>query len=166
GLWEFSTNANGALHHQELAPIRELQATAHDGTAHRDVLDSALTGLEPPPDGDTALYETYLAAYHKMSQHYRHDHSNDILLLTDGHNDNPGGLELDALLEEIDSLSDPSQPIPIITIAFGPEVQHLEPLQEIAAATGGAAYMTEDPTEIGDIFLQAFSLRISEDIED
>ena len=165
GLWEFSTNVNGDLHHQELAPIRELQATADDGTEHRDVLDSALAGLEPLPDGDTALYETYLAAYQEMSQNYRPDRSNVILMLTDGDNDNPGGLELDELLEEIDGLSDPSQPIPIITIAFGPEVQHLEPLQEIAAATGGAAYMTEDPTEIGDIFLQAFSLRISEDIE-
>ena len=142
-----------------------MQATADDGTEHRDVLDSALAGLEPLPDGDTALYETYLAAYQEMSQNYRPDRSNVILMLTDGDNDNPGGLELDELLEEIDGLSDPSQPIPIITIAFGPEVQHLEPLQEIAAATGGAAYMTEDPTEIGDIFLQAFSLRISEDIE-
>ena len=166
GLWEFSTNVNGDLHHQELAPIRELQATSEDGTEHRDAIAGALSNLEPLPTGDTALYETYLAAYQEMSQSYRPDRSNVILMLTDGDNDNPGGMELDELLEEIDNLSSPSQPIPIITIAFGPDVQHLEPLQEIAAATGGAAYMTEDPTEIGDIFLQAFSLRIAEDISE
>ncbi|WP_435106521.1 substrate-binding domain-containing protein [Nocardiopsis synnemataformans] len=165
GLWEFSTNVNNDLHYQEIAPIRELQAAADDGTAHRDVLAGALASLQPLPQGDTALYETYLAAYQEMSRTYQPDRTNVILMLTDGDNDNPGGLGLDELMTQIESLASPSRPIPVITIAFGPDVQNLEPLQEIAAATGGAAYMTEDPTEIGEIFLQAFSLRISEDTE-
>ncbi|WP_026119657.1 substrate-binding and VWA domain-containing protein [Nocardiopsis ganjiahuensis] len=165
GLWEFSTNVNNNLHYQEIAPIRELQATDDAGNEHRDVIGAALQGLEPLPQGDTALYETYLAAYQEMSRTYRPDRTNVVLMLTDGDNDNPGGMELDELMEQINSLSSPSRPIPIITIAFGPDVQNLEPLQEIAAATGGAAYMTEDPTEIGEIFLQAFSLRIAEDEE-
>lgn len=163
GLWEFSTNVNNNLHYQELTPVRELQATGDDGTEHRDSIAGALSGLQPRPQGDTALYETYLAAYQEMSRTYRPDRTNVILMLTDGDNDNPGGMALDELLSQIDSMSSPSRPIPIITIAFGPDVQNLEPLQQIAAATGGAAYMTEDPTEIGDIFLQAFSLRLTED---
>ena len=136
GLWEFSTNVNNGLHHQEIAPIRELQADADGGNEHRDVLAGALSSLEPLPQGDTALYDTYLAAYQEMSNTYRPDRTNVILMLTDGDDDNPeGGLELDELLSEIDSISDPARPIPIITIAFGPDVQNLEPLQEIAAAT-------------------------------
>ncbi|WP_047871243.1 substrate-binding domain-containing protein [Nocardiopsis sp. RV163] len=166
GLWEFSTNVNNELHYQEIAPIRELQAASDDGAAHRDDLAGALASLQPLPQGDTALYETYLAAYQEMSRTYQPDRTNVILMLTDGDNDNPGGLGLDELTSQIESLASPSRPIPIITIAFGPDVQNLEPLQEIAAATGGAAYMTEDPTEIGEIFLQAFSLRISEDSEE
>lgn len=162
GLWEFSTNVNDDLHYQELAPVRELQATDESGNTHRDVIGSSLENMQPRPQGDTALYETYLAAYQEMSTNYQPDRTNVILMLTDGDNDDPGGMELEALLEQINELSSPSRPIPIITIAFGPDVQHLEPLQQIAAATGGAAYMTEDPTEIGEIFLQAFSLRIAE----
>ena len=119
--------------------------------------------MQPLPEGDTALYETYLAAYQEMSRTYRPDRTNVILMLTDGDDDNPGGMELDELMSQLESMSSPSRPIPIITIAFGPDVRNLEPLQQIAAATGGAAYMTEDPTEIGDIFLQAFSLRIVSD---
>lgn len=161
GLWQFSTNVNNNLHYQEIAPVRELQATTDDGTEHRAVLAQALASLQPLPQGDTALYDTYLAAYQEMSRTYRPDRNNVILMLTDGDNDNPGGLELDELLSQIEAIASPSRPIPIITIAFGPDVQNLEPLQEIAAATGGAAYMTEDPTEIGDIFIKAFSLRIS-----
>lgn len=161
GLWEFSTNVNGDVHHQEIVPIRELQATDDAGNEQRNVIASALQALNPLPQGDTALYETYLAAYQEMSRTYRPDRTNVILMLTDGDNDNPGGMELEELMEQIDELASPSRPIPIITIAFGPDVQNLEPLQQIAAATGGAAYMTEDPTEIGDIFLQAFSLRIA-----
>ncbi|WP_150242292.1 substrate-binding domain-containing protein [Nocardiopsis quinghaiensis] len=162
GLWKFSTNVNGDLHYQETAPIRELQATVEGDTTHRDVMANALGSLAPMPQGDTALYDTYLAAYQEMSSTYRPDRTNVVLMLTDGDNDNPDGLELDGLMSQINDIADPSRPIPIITIAFGPDVQNLEPLQEIAAATGGAAYMTEDPTEIGQIFLQAFSLRISE----
>ncbi|MFE1167006.1 substrate-binding and VWA domain-containing protein [Nocardiopsis sp. NPDC058789] len=163
GLWEFSTNVNNNLHYQEVAPIRELQATDDSGNEHRDVLGAALQGMQPLPEGDTALYETYLAAYQEMSRTYRPDRTNVILMLTDGDDDNPGGMELDELMSQLESMSSPSRPIPIITIAFGPDVRNLEPLQQIAAATGGAAYMTEDPTEIGDIFLQAFSLRIVSD---
>ncbi|MCY9782569.1 substrate-binding and VWA domain-containing protein [Nocardiopsis sp. EMB25] len=166
GLWQFSTNVNNNLHYSELAPIRELQATNEEGTPQRDVLASALSGLTPLPQGDTALYDTYLAAYQEMARTYRPDRTNVILMLTDGDDDNPGGLELDELLSQLEDVASPSRPIPIITIAFGPDVQNLEPLQQIAAATGGAAYMTEDPTEIGEIFLQAFSLRISEDEEE
>ncbi|WP_026117168.1 substrate-binding domain-containing protein [Nocardiopsis valliformis] len=163
GLWEFSTNVNNDMNYQEIAPIRELQATDEAGNEHRDVIGAAIQNLEPLPRGDTALYETYLAAYQEMSRTYRPDRTNVVLMLTDGDNDNPGGLEFDELMSQLDSLISPSRPIPIITIAFGPDVQNLEPLQEIAAATGGAAYMTEDPTEIGDIFLQAFSLRIADE---
>ncbi|CAL9418642.1 hypothetical protein SUDANB121_01823 [Nocardiopsis dassonvillei] len=163
GLWKFSTNVNNNLHYQEIAPVRELQATTDDGTEQRAVLAGALSALEPLPQGDTALYDTYLAAYQEMSRTYRPDRNNVILMLTDGDNDNPGGLELDGLLSQIEAIASPSRPIPIITIAFGPEVQNLEPLQEIAAATGGAAYMTEDPAEIADIFVKAFSLRIADD---
>ena len=161
GLWEFSTDVNGDLPHQEVVPIRELQATDEAGNDQRSVIAGALQAMEPLPQGDTALYETYLAAYQEMSRTYRPDRTNVILMLTDGDNDDPGGMELEELMEQIDELASPSRPIPIITIAFGPDVQNLEPLQQIAAATGGAAYMTEDPTEIGDIFLQAFSLRIA-----
>lgn len=163
GLWEFSTDVNDGLHHQELAPVRELQADSEGGEDHRDAIAQELDDLQPRPDGDTALYETYLAAYEEMSRTYRPDRTNVILMLTDGDNDHPGGMELQELLDGIDELSSPSRPIPIITIAFGPDVQHLEPLQEIAATTGGAAYMTEDPRDIGEIFVQAFSLRIEND---
>ncbi|GHD36710.1 hypothetical protein GCM10007147_44240 [Nocardiopsis kunsanensis] len=163
GLWEFSTDINDGLHHQELAPVRELQAAGDDGNDHRDAVAREFDSLQPRPEGDTAMYETYLAAYEEMSRTYRPDRTNVILMLTDGDNDHPGGMELEELLEGIDELSSPSRPIPIITIAFGPDVQHLEPLQEIAAATGGAAYMTEDPRNIGEIFVQAFSLRIEDE---
>ncbi|MDT0327539.1 substrate-binding and VWA domain-containing protein [Nocardiopsis lambiniae] len=162
GLWKFSTDVNNNLHYQEVAPVRELQAAADDGTEQREILAGSLASLQPLPQGDTALYETYLAAYQEMSRTYRPDRNNVILMLTDGDNDNPGGMELDELLSQIDAIASPARPIPIITIAFGPDVQNLEPLQQIAAATGGAAYMTEDPTEIGDIFIRAFSLRISD----
>ncbi|MFV2194568.1 substrate-binding domain-containing protein [Nocardiopsis sp. LOL_012] len=161
GLWQFSTDIDGDLDYEEVNPVLELQSPGEGGGTHREAISTALSGLEPLPRGDTGLYDSLLAAYKEMVDLYTPDRNNVILVLTDGDNDNPDGIDLETLLTELDAVSDPARPIPVFTIAFGPDVEHLEPLQEIGAATGGAAYMTEDPTEISDIFLKIFSHRIS-----
>ncbi len=164
GQWVFSTDLDGDTDHRELSPIRELGETV-DGQTHREAMTEELRDIEPKPDGDTGLYNTYLAAYREMSQTYKNDRVNAILMLTDGEDDTDEGISLDTLLSEIEDESSEDQPIPIMTIAFGPSIDP-EPLDKIAEATGGGSYTTEDPTEIGEIFLKAFSLRLQESGEE
>ncbi|MBV2363222.1 substrate-binding and VWA domain-containing protein [Streptomonospora nanhaiensis] len=158
GLWRFSVGINNDLDYEELLPVRELTAEV-DGGTQKDALETTLAGLQPVPDGDTGLYDTYLAAYRQMSRTYKPDRVNSILMLTDGNNDDPDSISLEELLTTLEEESSTVRPIPVFTIAFGPDIDP-EPLERIAEVTGGAAYTTEDPTEIGDIFLQAFSQRL------
>ncbi|WP_046471423.1 substrate-binding domain-containing protein [Allosalinactinospora lopnorensis] len=158
GIWEFSTDLNGKLDYRETSPIQELSSTT-DGTSHRERIADDLSRMEPKPTGDTGLYNTYLAAYREMSRSYKADQVNAILMLTDGEDDTDDGISLNQLLSTLEQESTEEQPVPIISIAFGPEVDR-EPLEQIAEATDGAAYTTDDPTEIGEIFLKAFSLRL------
>ncbi|QBI53178.1 substrate-binding and VWA domain-containing protein [Streptomonospora litoralis] len=159
GMWRFSVGINDGLDYEEMMPIRELSAEVEGGVTQKEALVSQWNSLQPVPDGDTGLYDTYLAAYRQMSRTYKADRVNAILMLTDGNNDDSESISLDKLLSTIEEESSPVRPIPVFTIAFGPDIDP-EPLQKIAEATGGASYTTEDPTEIGDIFLQAFSHRL------
>ncbi|MEY9210694.1 VWA domain-containing protein [Thermobifida halotolerans] len=160
GLWEFSVRLDGDLDHRETVPIRPLDTEVDGGTQH-EVLTAALTGLQPKPDGDTGLYDTILAAYQEMTETYRADRVNTLLVLTDGNNDDDDSISLEDLLVRLEETYLPDRPVSIIAISFGPDVDP-EPLERIAEATNGAAYATEDPTEIGEIFLSVFALRISD----
>ncbi|GAB3210172.1 substrate-binding and VWA domain-containing protein [Marinactinospora endophytica] len=160
GLWEFSVRINGDLDYRETVPIRPLDNEVEGGTQHQ-ALTTALAGIEPKPDGDTGLYDTILAAYREMSRTYKADRVNTILVLTDGNNDDEGSISLDELLTTLEEEFVPDRPVAVISIAFGPDIDP-EPLERIAQVTEGAAYSTDDPTEIGDIFLQSFALRIAD----
>ncbi|MBB4930154.1 hypothetical protein F4561_000974 [Lipingzhangella halophila] len=164
GQWVFSTDLEGDVDHRETLPVRELGEST-DGQNHREAMTAALEEMEPEPDGDTGLYNTYLAAYREMLQSYKPDRRNAILMLTDGEDDAEDGISLDELLSTLEEESSDDKPIPIISIAFGPSIDP-EPLEKIAEATGGASYTTEDPREIGEIHLKAFSLRLQEPEED
>lgn len=159
GLWEFSVALEGDQDYRETVPIRPLDAEV-DGATQHEVLTVALTGLTPKPDGDTGLYDTILAAYQELTEGYAADRVNTLLVLTDGNNDDHDSISLNELLDQLEELYQPDRPVSIIAISFGPDVDP-EPLEQIAETTRGAAYTTEDPTEIGEIFLSAFALRIS-----
>lgn len=163
GLWEFSVGLEDGRDYRELVPLRPLD-TAVNGATQHETLTAALSGLSPKPDGDTGLYDTILAAYQEMTETYAPDRVNTLLVLTDGNNDDHDSITLKELLEELSNAYQPDRPVSIIAISFGPEVDP-EPLEQIAEITRGAAYTTEDPTEIGDIFLKAFALRISNTTE-
>lgn len=158
GLWEFSVRINNDLDYRETVPMRALNADA-DGASQKDALGKALTSAEPKPDGDTGLYDSILAAHREMSRTYKTDRVNTILVLTDGNNDDADSISLKKLLSTLEEEFSPTRPVAVISIAFGPDIDP-EPLRKIAKATRGAAYSTDDPNEIGDIFLKSFALRI------
>ena len=62
-----------------------------------------------------------------------------MLLITDGKNEDENGIDLDTLLAELAKIDDPTKPVPVIMIGFGPDTD-LAAMQQIAQATKGAAY--------------------------
>jgi Ca-activated chloride channel homolog len=160
GVWEFATELDGDLGHREVMPVRRLDAEV-EGDLHRDLLFAHMAEIQPDPHGDTALYETILAGYREMQENYAPDRSNVLQIFTDGEQDNPDGdLTLDGLLESLEQERDPDRPIPVIIINFGADLD-TDPMQQVAEVTGGASYETANPEEIGQIFLEAFTLRLS-----
>ena len=150
GLWTFSTNLKGSQDWNELVGIRPL-------SGNRGELQRGLASIRPS-SGDTGLYDTMLAAYKKVQQDWEPGKVNSIVLFTDGKNEDDKGISQKALLDQLKKLRDDEQPVQVIIIGIGNEVNRAE-LKSITDVTGGGAFVTTDPSKIGEIFLQAIALR-------
>ena len=157
GLWAFSSGKAGGLPWRQLAPLVPLGSSVAGGTQRQALLAAAgrLPGLV---GGDTALYDTALAAFEQVRNTYDPAKVNTVVLLTDGQNEYPSGLDLPGLLTKLRSLADPSRPVPIITIGVGSQAD-VATLQQISAATGGKAYSVRNPADIRGVFLDAILAR-------
>ena len=150
GLWIFSTKLDGNTPYKELVPIGPL-------VSQRNQLAAALGGIQAT-HGDTGLYDTVLAAYKTVQTNWDPGKINSVILMTDGQNDNPGGLTLDQLVTELQKVADPKRPVQVVAIGIGTDVSRPE-LTRISQTTGGGVFIATDPAKIGEIFLQAIALR-------
>ncbi|MFY1672915.1 substrate-binding domain-containing protein [Plantactinospora sp. WMMB334] len=153
GLWIFSTELNGSRDYRSLVPIGPM-------SSQREELEGALGRITPKRGGDTGMYDTILAAYRAVQDEWEPGRVNSVVLMTDGKNEDADGISQATLLAELKRISDPDRPVQVIIVGIGAEVSKAE-LDPIPKVTGGAAFVTEDPAKIGDIFLQAIASRPS-----
>lgn len=158
GVRLFSTNLDGTRDWREIVPIGPLNAKIN-GEPRRRVIGDRLAAATPKPDGGTGLYDSILDAYRTMVRSYQPDKVNTVMVFTDGREDDPNGISLSTLLKRLHTEFDPDRPVSIFTIGFGPDIDP-SAQEKIAEATNGDVYVTQDPTRIRQVFLQAVSRRI------
>jgi Bacterial extracellular solute-binding protein/von Willebrand factor type A domain len=158
GLWTFSTNLVGKQPYRVEVPLGALNSRVGSGTRREAVLN-ALGRIRPKPNGDTGLYDSVLAAVRSMQKSYRPDMYNSVLVLTDGYNDNKGGLTLKQLETTLKKEYNPDQPVMVIFIGLGTGVD-MNSMQQIATQTDGAAYDAAQPSDIAKIFLATIARRL------
>jgi len=153
GLWEFSTDLGPDRDYRELVPIGPVAG------GHATALAKNLAGLRPIPNGSTGLYDTVLAAVRRVQSGYDPTKTNAVVLLTDGANQDPQGLELTELLDRLRAEEHPSRPVPVISVAYGPD-SDAGSLRAISDVTGGATYVSADPRRIRSVLLDAIGQRL------
>ncbi len=153
GVWVFSTTRNGDLDYEDLAPIAPLA-----DLAHKQQIAGIIQSLPARLGGATGLYDTTLAAVKRARESYDPDKVNSVLLITDGKNEDENGIDLDTLLAELAKIDDPTKPVPVIMIGFGPDTD-LAAMQRIAQATKGAAYSASRPEDLSTVLVDALSQR-------
>jgi hypothetical protein len=158
GLWVFSRELEGSSDHRELVPVGPLGPDA-GGDSGAQRLAAAVASITAVPEGGTGLYDTVLDAVRTMRAAWDPAKVNAVLILSDGMNDDQGSISLDDLLKTLSAEQTPGRPVPVISIAFGPD-SDVQALSEISKATGGAAYQSRDPNQIGEIFLDAVGQRL------
>lgn len=153
GVWVFSTARNGNLDYEDLAPIAPLADAGHN-----QAIQQIIGSLPARLGGATGLYDTTLDAVKRVREDYDPDKVNSVLVITDGKNEDQNGLNLDQLLAELKKIDDPAKPVAVIMIGFGPDTD-LGAMQQIAAATKGAAYSASKPEDLGTVLVDALSQR-------
>ncbi|WP_254920874.1 VWA domain-containing protein [Blastococcus mobilis] len=159
GLWTFAYQLDAGQDWVELVPTRELDADV-GGRPQREVLDEQLDSIPGRlTPGGTGLYDTTLDAVRAAREDYDPTAVNSVLVLTDGTNeDDDAGIALDQLLQTLRSEANPERPIKVIGVALGPDAD-LEALEQIAEATGGAAYSAVDPGDLRTVLFDALRQR-------
>ncbi|MET8865024.1 substrate-binding domain-containing protein [Nonomuraea sp. NPDC004580] len=163
GLWTFSTHLDGKgrdwKENVSLGPLSE----SIDGALRKEVLATTFAQIKAKATGDTGLNDTVKAAYTQLTETYKQDKVNTLLILTDGAgNDDPdGGVKNAELLQFLKQTYDPKRPISILLIAFGPDAKKgKRQMEALAKATGGEAYIAEDILQVRDFFLQGMERRL------
>lgn len=157
GLWAFSIDQDPPQDWVEIVATRPINA-AVDATSQAALLTKGVDSLTGRTGGGTGLYDTVLAAYRSAKAGYDPAKVNSVVLLTDGVNEDPNGIALPTLLETLRAEFDPAQPVVVITIGMGPDVD-LDVLQQISSVTSAKAYQAANPAEIQSVFLDAMTAR-------
>ena len=154
GLWFFAAELDGERDWTEAVPTRELEAEV-EGTVQRELLDEQLDTIpERLSPGGTGLYDTTLAAVQAARSDFDPTAVNSVLMVTDGTNEDEQGIELDELLDTLREEADTERPVKVIGVALGPDAD-LAALEQVAEATGGAAYSAVDPTDLQTVLFDA-----------
>ncbi|MEV6841757.1 VWA domain-containing protein, partial [Streptomyces sp. NPDC051133] len=146
GLWEFGVRLQGANDYRELLP----EATLSHG--QRQALAMALKNMHARPTG-TGLHDTILAAYTNARDHYRPGVQNQVMIFTDGRNqDDPGGASASQLSSRLQALQDPKRPVHLSVVAFG-DRKAAEVVGKAIEPVGGYVDFLNTPDQVAAVFI-------------
>ncbi len=154
GVWQFAANLGGEKDYRELVPIGPMGGTLQ-GVTRSEAVTKAIDSMQP--GGETGLYDTALAAFRALTEAYTPGRPNQVVLLTDGENDDPGGgISLDELVATLDREFEPQRPVHLITIGYGKEADNAA-LRRISEATQAKSYPALDPKSVFQVVVDALS---------
>ena len=90
--------------------------------AHLAAVEKALSGLTKTVGGGSGLFDTVAAAYDRGKAAYAGGHTNSVVIVADGPNEDDYGLTLDLLRQRLAAAKDPARPVRVVLIGLGPAV--------------------------------------------
>ena len=152
--WTFSTNLDGSKDYKQFLPMGPMGEVLPSGRTRRDTITEFVAKLQPS-NGDTGLYDSTWAAVQFMHTQYKPERLNAVILITDGHNDDPGGgLTLAQLVQKLRTQAKPA--VHVVAIGYGPQADQAA-LRTIAGASAGVAIEVRDPRDIQKAFIEALT---------
>ena len=148
GLWSFGSQLDPPRDYKVLLPTEQLT----DG--QRAGLAGAVGQLAAQRTG-TGLYDTILAAYKAATAGWRPGEANQVLVFTDGRNqDDPVSIGLRQLAAGLKQAADPKRPVELTVVAYG-QLPEVSVLQNAVEGVNGYVSSVRTPAEVSAAFLHA-----------
>lgn len=146
GLWKFGSQLDGNRDHRVVVPAGDLTARK------RGSLAAGIASLKSEHTG-TGLYDTILAAYTAARDDYMAGTSNQVMVFTDGVNeDDPDSISLRELTRRLKRAQDPSRPVQLSVVGFG-ERAELEAIGTALAPVGAYVQPLQSAGQIEAMFI-------------
>ncbi|MEV0379909.1 substrate-binding and VWA domain-containing protein [Nonomuraea sp. NPDC050643] len=158
GLWEFADKVGRIKGYQQRVGLGPITEPETGQIIRRSRLDELTSTIAAHPKLDSSLYDAILSGFREVSDEYREEMNNALLVITAGRDDGKG-TNLPQLLDRLRREWNPDRPVQIIVIAFGKGVDRAS-LSQITAATNGSLHEAQEPGEIIDVFLSALARRL------
>jgi hypothetical protein len=160
GAWQIGKSSSASQPYDQvisLGPLASSTGLLTRRVQFAEILESTTTS----PGGKLALYDSILDAYRKISATYQPHYFNGVIVLTAGVDSAPGDMSASALVAALHKVYNPNRQIPVVILDLGNQGS-FPALQQVAAASGpaGAAFLVTNPAQVGQVFLQAVSLRM------
>jgi len=148
GLWAFGSRLDPPRDHRVLLPTAPLS----DG--QRAGLAGAAAQLAAQATG-TGLYDTVLAAYRSATASYRPGMGNQVVVFTDGRNeDDSDTITAEQLSSGLRAAADPARRVELTVVAFG-DLPEVEVLAKALEPIDGYVSDVRTPQEVAAAFLHA-----------
>jgi Ca-activated chloride channel homolog len=158
GMWAIGADGNSASKpYTQLVTLGPLPAD-YGVVTRRTQLEEMNTNL-PLGNGRLALHDAILDAYKYMTKTYAPNYSNAVLVLTAGVDTARNDMPVSTLLTKLRKLFNPNKKVAVVILMFGRQGDFTA-MQQIANATGGAAFQVTNPAEVGTIFIEGISTKI------
>ena len=133
---------------------------------YREIQDDRLLALaagvaqldERLAPGGTGLYDAVLASVRALRPYSGAGVVSTVVVITDGRQDDPGGPALADVVATLQAEADPERPVRVVTVGISGDVDPGE-LRALAEATGGAAYLAEQPEDLPAVLADALRRR-------
>jgi hypothetical protein len=122
--------------------------------AHLAAIEKSLSGLNTMVGGGSGLYDTVAAAYDRAKGTFAPGHTNSVVIVADGPNEDDYGLSLDLLKQRLASAKDPARPVRVVIIGLGTAVDE-KTMKDIAATAGGSYLAAPTVDDLEPVLLQA-----------
>jgi hypothetical protein len=148
GLWAFGSELDPPRDYRVLLPTAPLTEGQRAGLA------GAVSRLSAERTG-TGLYDTVLAAYQSATRAYVPGVGNQVVIFTDGRNeDDADAISAAQLAAGLTAAADPERPVELTVVAFG-DLPEVKALQGALAPVRGYVSNVQTPAEVSAAFLHA-----------
>jgi hypothetical protein len=158
GLWESADKVGGGKPYRERMSMGPLTQPDQGQVIRRSRLEELMRTMRPHASRPSALYSAIDAGFREVTEAYDESMNNVLLVLTAGRDDG-SGISRQELVDRLRKEWNPEQPVQIIVVAFGRNVDQAG-LAQITAVTNGSLHVAQQPGEIIDVFLGALARRL------